>query len=365
MFMQRAIELAKKGIGHVSPNPAVGAVLVKKGKIIGEGWHRKYGGPHAEVEAVKNARENVKGATLYVTLEPCCHFGKTPPCTDLVVSSGIKKVVIGMKDPFPKVHGKGFGILKKNKIEVEYLSKSSPDYKAIRTMMQSYIKWMTTGLPYITLKAGISLDGKVATRTGQSQWITSDRARKDARMERSLCDAVLVGSGTVLADDPELAPHGRFRNKNLLRVIIDPALELKTSLDVFRDENVFVACSNLASEKNREKFKKANIDFKSFGVKKVSLKKLLQHLGKKYVQHLYVEGGSGTHGYFVDDAYYDPLLVDRVLFYIAPKIIGGVDSLPAVGGRGFATLEKSLKLDNVETSMVGDDLKYMGVVNFY
>lgn len=364
--MQRAIQLAKKGIGHTSPNPSVGAVLVKDGQIVGEGWHKKYGGPHAEVMAIDKAKFGVQGATMYVTLEPCCHFGKTPPCTDLLVSSGIRKVVIGMKDSFPKVYGKGYDILKKNNIEVEYISKNSVDYKEINIFMQSYFKWMTTGLPYVTLKAGVSLDGRVATKTGQSQWITGEKARKDARIERSMCDAVLVGSGTVRADNPELASHGKFKKKNLLRVIIDPTLDLDTNLDVFRDQNVFVVCTNLASEKNKNKFQKAMVEFKSFGPKKVSLKKLLQYLGKEYnIQHLYVEGGSGTHGYFVDDALLDPLLVDRVLFYIAPKIIGGVSAVPVVGGRGVGGVDKSLILNTVKTEMVGEDVKYQGYKNLY
>ena len=364
-FMTRAIELAKKGSGSTSPNPAVGAVVVKNKKIVGEGYHKKIGAAHAEVMALREAGAKAKGATIYVTLEPCCHHGRTPPCTEAIIEAGITKVVAGTRDPFPKVNGRGGQLLGRHGIDVEYLPKSSALAQSVRALNQPFFKWAGTGLPYVTIKAGISLDGRIATRTGHSQWITSEGARKDARLERSMCDAVLVGAGTVRADNPELAAHGRLSKKSLLRVIMDPELSLPTSKQVFRDEHVLVACTNLAKKKDKERFDRASIAHKSFGPKRISIKRLLQYLGKKEIQHVYVEGGSGTHGFFFDDARLDPLLVDRALFYIEPKIIGGSDAMSVVGGRGVAKVTDALSLNSVQMGTVDGTIKVEGVTNQY
>ncbi len=367
-FMQRAIELAKKALGKTSPNPVVGAVLVQEGKIIGEGYHRKAGTAHAEIRALRDAEKNghsVKGATLYITLEPCCHHGQTPPCTEALIEARVAHVVMGMIDPFPKVHGKGRDALQDAGIEVSCLTKQSTLAQEIHSLNQSFFKWAESGLPYITLKAGMSLDGKIATRSGDSKWITSEKARKDARIERSMCDAVLVGAGTVRADDPELGPHGTFVKKPLLRIVMDPTLTLDLSQRVFRDAYVFVATTNQASEKDTQRFEQAGIAFKSFGQKKISLKRLLQFLGKLDVQHIYVEGGSGTHGYFCDDARIDQLLVDRVLFYVEPVLLGGKEATPVVGGRGVKHVVDGIHLIDTTTQMVGGTIKVEGFVNIY
>ncbi|OGH69694.1 MAG: riboflavin biosynthesis protein RibD [Candidatus Magasanikbacteria bacterium RIFCSPHIGHO2_02_FULL_51_14] len=368
--MHRAYELARKGIGFTSPNPAVGAVIVKNGKIIGEGWHKKAGGKHAEVIALRQAQgklkkskgKGVKGSTLYVTLEPCCHFGQTPPCVDAIISSGIKKVVVGMKDPHKKVDGGGIRALRKAGIVVELLNTKSVLAKEIRMLNQPFIKWAMTGFPYVVLKAAVSLDGKIATRTGESKWITGLEAREDARLERSLCDAVFVGAGTVHADNPELAAHGKFRQKKLLRVIIDG--NLSTSRDfrkkVFRDEHVFVACADMATKKNQEKFRRAGIPFQSFGRDSVSVKKLLHYLGRHNIQSVFVEGGAGIHG-----AFHDSRMIDKVIFYIAPKIIGGIDSLSAVGGEGVKKMSEAAELKEVQVDRVGSDVKIVGQINVY
>lgn len=362
VFLERALELAKRGIGFTSPNPAVGAVIVKNEKIIGEGWHKRAGGEHAERGAIQDIRDikDIKGATMYVTLEPCCHWGKTPPCVDSIVAAGIKKVVVGMKDPFEKVNGKGIAFLKKHGIQVELLNTKSIQYKEIRELNQPFIKWAKTGLPYVVLKAAISLDGKIATRTGESKWITSPKARDDARLERSLCDAVIVGAGTVAADDPELAAHGKYKNKKLLRVIIDPELGLSMNKRVFRDENVFVACTDQATSKNRRRFEKAGIEYKSFGKNKISIKKLLEYLAKRNIQKLFVEGGAGVHGTF-----HDQRMIDEIIFYIAPKIIGGVDALSAVGGEGIKKLSEAVELTEVKIEQIADDIKIRGILERY
>ncbi|MBI4232252.1 bifunctional diaminohydroxyphosphoribosylaminopyrimidine deaminase/5-amino-6-(5-phosphoribosylamino)uracil reductase RibD [Candidatus Peregrinibacteria bacterium] len=377
-FMWRALELAKKGLGFTSPNPLVGAVIVKGGEIVGEGYHRKAGTDHAEIVAIKQVmkKSGIKSvdldpalfhnATLYVTLEPCSHIGKTPSCARAIVAAGFKKVCIGMKDPFDLVNGRGIKFLRDHGVELELCKPGSRLYGAIGLINQQFIKSSTISLPYVVLKAGMSLDGKIATATGESKWITGDLALRDARLERSACDAVLVGAGTVLADDPELAPYGRFSSKKLLRVIIDPALTLPFDLKVFRDENVFVAyCSGLASSKNLKRYDSAGINCKAFGSNRISISRLLGFLSKKSIQSVFVEGGSSVHGSFCDEALAGKKVVDKVIFYVAAKIIGGKDSLAVIGGDGALSLVKSLRLTDLEFEKVGMDLKLSALVNRY
>lgn len=348
--MQRAYELAQKGLGFTSPNPAVGALLVHKGNIIGEGHHKKAGKAHAEIAALADAKKRKKsvfGSTLYVTLEPCVHTGKTPPCVDTIISSGIKKVVIGMKDPSEKVSGKGAQRLRRAGIKVGWLSSKKKLYKDIRLLNQPFIKHATTGLPYVTIKAGMSLDGKIATRTRQSQWITGERARNDARMMRSQHDAVLVGAGTVRADNPELAAHGRWKKKSLLRVIVDPTGSCSKTSRMFRDDHVLVASSGAL-----------------FGKSRISIKKLLRYLGKKNYQSVFVEGGSGVHGSFFDEFSRDQSVIDRVVAYVSPRVIGG-EGIPFVGGKGVTDLSQAVMLNDVLTEQIGNDIKISGYYNTY
>lgn len=375
--MRRALELARQGMGFTSPNPCVGAVIVKGGKIVAEGWHARAGDDHAEVVAIKEMMKKsgivtvdiepalFQNATLYVTLEPCCHRGKTPPCVSVLVKAGFQRVVIGMKDPFPKVNGKGVSFLKKHGIRVSLVKEGSVLHREIRVLNQSFIKSVTTGLPYVTMKAALSLDGKIATSTGDSKWITAKKTRMDARIERSYCDAVLVGSGTVLADNPELAVLSEFRGKKFLRVVVDNKLLLKTNLKVFRDENVLVACSMVATSKNKKRFDDAGIKFRSFGSQRVSMKKLLKYLGTLNIQSVFLEGGSGINGVLFEENLEAGNLIDRVLFYFAPKIIGGQNSLSVIGGMGMEKISKSIKVNSVKTQFIGDDLKYEGLLNFY
>jgi diaminohydroxyphosphoribosylaminopyrimidine deaminase / 5-amino-6-(5-phosphoribosylamino)uracil reductase len=325
-FIERALELAKKGQGFVSPNPCVGAVLVEKGKIIAEGWHKKAGGDHAEVMAVKSAGgKDLSKAILYVTLEPCCHFGKTPPCADLILEKKIKRVVVGMKDSFIKG---------KNKVEFDLLDQKSELAKKIRMMNQGFLKFVRAGLPYVTLKAGVSLDGKIASYKGDSKWITSEQSRNDAYCERSLNDAVLVGAGTVKEDDPELSAHGKFKNKKLLRIILDKDGILENDKKVFRDDNYLLI------------------------KKQISIKELLKDLGKKGIQYLYVEGGSDVFRQF-----FEAKMFDRVLLYIAPKLIGGKNSLPFIGGKGVAELSDCPFLRDLRISPLGTDFKLEGYLH--
>ncbi len=360
-FMLRAVELARKGIGLTSPNPVVGSVVVHKGRIVAEGWHKKAGGDHAEIVAIKKfCKLGVDAAKceLYVTLEPCCHVGKTGPCTTAIIEAGFKKVFIGMRDPFSQVNGGGVKALKKAGVEVEFIGKKDGLIRQIAEINQSFLKWVRTALPYVVLKAGMSLDGKIATVAGESKWITSEVARKDGRMERGKYDAVLVGSGTVRKDDCELAALDK--KKNLLRIIIDKDLSLPTTRKVFRDENVFVACTDLASVENQNRFLKAGVDFKSFGKSRVDIPQLLAYFGKWGVQSIFVEGGAKTHGAFFDSGNFD-----KVIFYIAPKIIGGEKSPSVIGGAGVTRLSEISDLGDMECEKIGKDLKVTAVRHFY
>lgn len=367
IYMRRAYELAKQGLGFTSPNPAVGAVMVKGKRILGEAYHKKAGALHAEPGAISKAlrQGSAKGSDLYVTLEPCCHFGKTPPCVDAIRASGIRRVYIGMRDPSVKVNGKGVRALNNFGIQVIELNSSSILYKEIRRLNQPFIKYELWGLPYVVFKFASSLDGKIATRTGDSKWITGKIARRDARLERSLCDAVIVGAGTVRADNPELAAHGVYRSKHLLRVIIDPDLSLSTSARVFRDAHLFVACTDRASQKKMREFGSKGIAFRSFGAERVSVSKLLRYLGKIGIRKVFVEGGSAVLGSFFDAALKDRNMIDEVLSYTSPMLIGGLEAKGAIGGRGSTRLDQTLAFEDTSFALLGKDAKWRGTVNIY
>lgn len=359
--------LAKKGEGFTSPNPCVGAVIVKGGKILAEGWHKKAGEDHAEIVAIKkiSKKSDLKGSSLYVTLEPCCHTGKTPPCVNSIVDAGIKEVFVGMVDPFAKVKGKGVKFLKKHGVKVEILKPTSELAKTISDINQPFIKSVKLGLPYVILKAGISLDGKIATSTGDSKWITSEASRDDSRVERSKCDCVIVGSGTVDKDNPNLFAAALYNSKRILRIVIDKFLSSNVNKNIFRDKNVFVATMDMASKINKDKFTKAGIKFKFFGEHVVSIKKLLVYLNSIGIQSVFVEGGGSVHGHFYDAAIKDKTLVDKVIFYIAPKLIGGEKSLSVIGGTGYESISKIDSFKNSELKKIGEDFKFTGVFNSY
>lgn len=377
IFMKRAIELARKGEGFTSPNPCVGAVIVKGGQIVAEGWHEKAGADHAEIVAIKQMMMKsgimtvdiepmlFHNATLYVTLEPCAHTGKTPPCVKAVAAAGFSRVVIGMRDPFKKVNGKGISYLKKHGIKVSIIKPTSKLAEEVRAINQPFIKTVTLGLPYLTLKAGLSLDGKIATSSRNSKWITNEKSRIDSKIERSKCDAVIIGARTVCADNPELAAIGDYKSKNLLRVIVGDKFNFDKSMKVFRDQNVLIACSDAMPSKLKKKFIDASVSVKSFGKKKVVLKKLLKYLSLNGVHSVFVEGGSGLNGSLFDENLADSKLVDRVLFYYAPKLVGGEKSLSVIGGTGIDKISDSIDIVKSKFELIDQDLKYDGVINFY
>lgn len=355
--MKRAIKLAKKGIGYTNPNPLVGAVIVKNEKIIGEGFHEIYGGPHAEVNAFNNAVEDVKGATMYVTLEPCSHFGKTPPCANLIVEKGISKVIIGMKDPNSLVAGKGIEILKDSGIEVE-VGILEED---INKLNEIFIKFITTKKPFCILKTAMTLDGKIASVTGNSKWITNEESRAYVHMLRHQVSAIMVGVDTVIADNPKLTT--RLTNKNGLdpiRVIVDTTGRIPLDsnvLNINSDAITIVATTNkIDSVKIKaieEKGAKVMITPLKDG--RVDLENLMIKLGEMNIDSILLEGGSVLNFGALEQG-----IVDKVIAFIAPVIIGGNQAKTPVGGKGIESIENAFTLENITTSRFHEDIMIEG-----
>ncbi|MEN2995176.1 MAG: bifunctional diaminohydroxyphosphoribosylaminopyrimidine deaminase/5-amino-6-(5-phosphoribosylamino)uracil reductase RibD [Thermodesulfovibrio sp.] len=353
IFMKRALFLAKKGNWRTSPNPMVGAVIVKNGRIISEGYHKKAGSLHAEAEAIMNAKESLNDATLYVTLEPCCHTDKrTPPCTDAIIKSGIKKVVVGMKDPNPKVSGKGIEILKNHGIKVV----EGVLEEEVKKLNEFYIKYITTNIPFVILKIAMTLDGKIATPLGESKWITSEKSRKFVHLMRSRVDALLSAYGTVLKDNPMFTARIKG-GKNPLRVIIDPELKIPLSYHVYNPPPVTIAVvheKNLNNEKIKSLIDRG-VEVLFFSSEKVNLKWLMEELGKRNITSLMIEGGSSLNSYALWSG-----IVDKVMIFIAPKIIGGAKSYPSVGGVNYKTLDKAFEIRDLRIKKLGEDILIEG-----
>jgi len=347
--MQRAIELAMKGRHNVSPNPLVGAVIVKNNKIIGQGYHKKFGSHHAEVEALKDAKVNLLGATMYVSLEPCCFSQKTPPCIDAILTSGIKKVVIATLDPNPKVNGRGVKILRKNGIEVDIgLLKQEAD-----ELNEIFIKNMKKNLPFVVVKTAQSIDGKITTHKNESRWITTKKSRDFSKELRDKYDAVLVGINTVLKDNPTL--NGKTSKPH--KVILDPSLKISFDCELIKKfpEKVIIVCKSGKGEAKSKRLTKQGVKVIQLKPRVYSVKNILRELFKLGIMSVFVEGGSFTIGKFFDGRF-----VDKVYFFIAPKIIGGVMSLPSVGGLGFSTPQKSAEIKKLEIKMIGKDILVSG-----
>jgi len=366
-FMRLALRLARRGYGATSPNPQVGAVLVQHGKIIGHGWHRRAGLPHAEIEALRDAQKkghNPTGATLYVTLEPCCTHGRTPPCTDAIIAAGIKKVVISATDPNPSHAGKGFRILKRAGIEVVTGVLAEEGTR----LNGAFNHWICQRTPFVTVKAAMTLDGKIATASGESKWITGEQARAYGMKLRQGSDAILVGVNTILADDPSLTIRsqksgGRSPNKNsrLRRIVLDSQARTPLTAKVVSDEQAALTTIVVSKQapKNRvaalakrvkvmvvpansnRKTKKAKLD----------LAWLLRQLGAEQVTSLLVEGGGEVNASFLLGGF-----AQRVAFFYAPKILGGRDARKAVAGDGAKSLSEVISLQDVVWRKLGDDL---------
>ena len=358
-YIKRALKLAAKAHGMTSPNPMVGAIIVKDGKLISEDFHRKAGDRHAEVLAIEKAGKNARGSTLYVNLEPCCHTEKrTPPCTKAILNAGIKKVIIGMKDPNPKVSGKGISELQSADIFV----KSGILEDEAKRLNEVYIKYITTEKPFVTLKIAMTLDGKIATPEGQSKWITAEKARRIVHRLRSRVDAIMTAIGTVKADDPQLTARIKG-GKNPLRIILDPNLEIPLNAKILQipPETLIIARKSVVTNQHspvNEKEKmllNRGVNIILYDGEKVNLDWLVKRLGEMQITSVLIEGGSSLNAHALKDG-----IVDKVMFFIAPMIIGGRDSFPAVGGRNYKKLEDAYRIRDAKIRQIGADFLIEG-----
>ncbi len=353
-FMRRTLRLALKAKGKTSPNPLVGALVVRNREIIGKGFHRKAGLPHAEIIALEKAKGKTKDAVLYVTLEPCSTYGRTPPCVDRILEAKIKRVIIGMLDPNPVNRGKAIKILKKNNVDVKigFLEEE------IKKINEPFIKYVTKRLPFVTVKVGQSLDGKIATRKGESKWITSEKSRDYAKRLRRFYDAIMVGVNTVIRDNSELR-DGKFK------VIVDSNLRIPLNTRIFskNPKSVIIATSKDKRRKKREKLEKMGVRILEIREKngRVDLLDLLERLAKLEITNILVEGGGKLIG-----SLFDRGLVDKVMFFISTsKIIGGKDAISSVEGEGIANLKRVIRLKDVKTKRLGEDILVEGYVHRY
>ena len=351
-YMLRAIQLAKLGMGYTSPNPMVGCVIVNQdNKIIGEGWHKKFGGPHAEIEAINNAHENncdVRGSTVYVTLEPCSHYGKTPPCAKRLAQEGVSQVVIGMQDPNTLVNGQGIRILEEAGIKVTFASEEINEQ--CKTLNKGFIFVHKYKRPFVTLKAAISLDGKMCLANGSSKWITGEEARKEAHVMRSENDAVLVGVNTVIADDPELTVR-HVKGVNPLRVVLDSKLRTPAEAKIIARDGKCLVITGETADSEREK---ALIEAGARVARlPEGLHNVLEYLASQGVLTLMTEGGAGVLSSFLREG-----LADYAKFFIAPRIFGEGRGLDLA--MNFPDVGKALKLSGVKSKRLGDDFVIEG-----
>jgi diaminohydroxyphosphoribosylaminopyrimidine deaminase / 5-amino-6-(5-phosphoribosylamino)uracil reductase len=360
--MTLALRLAAKGRGKTSPNPMVGALVVKNGRIVGRGYHHGPGQPHAEILALSQAGPHAHGATLYVTLEPCCHLLKrTPPCVPAVIQSGVRQVVVAMADPNRMVQGRGIAALRKAGIIVT----TAVAQEEAAQLNRAYLHWMKTGRPYVILKAGMTLDGKIATAMGESRWITGLRARYDVHRLRSQVDAVVVGVGTVLKDNPRLT--ARLFDRPLkpaarqpLRIVLDSRLRTPATAAVCQRQNrakTLIVTTGRASQFRRRQFARAGVEVQPISAKngRVSFPALLTMLGKRGVTSVLIEGGST-----VNAVAWREKLVNHVVLYLAPILLGGQDAKAVIGGRGPKRMAQAIRLRHVTVRRIGEDVVVEG-----
>lgn len=360
LCLLRALRLARRGVGKTSPNPCVGAVLVRGGRVIGEGWHRRAGRPHAEVEAIADAArrgESARGATLFVTLEPCCTHGRTPPCTEAILAAGIRRVVVAATDPNPHHAGRGLTLLRAAGVTVELAPSESRTAKEAALLNEAFNHWIVTRTPFVTVKAAMTLDGKIATSTGESKWITGPAARRIGLQWRAASDAILVGIRTVLADNPSLTARdaaGRLR-KPLRRIVLDSLARTPLDSAVVSDDSApltTVVVSRAApAQRVRALAARVNVLVAPTARGRINLRWLLAKLGAEGITRLLVEGGGEVNAAFLSAG-----LAQRVAFFYAPKILGGRDARPAVAGDGAKRLADLVPLRDVHWRRVGDDL---------
>lgn len=358
VYMKRAIRLARKGRGKTSPNPMVGAVLVREGRVVGEGYHAAAGKDHAEISALAEASKESIGATLYTNLEPCCHEGKrTPPCTEAIIRGRIQRVVSAMKDPNPLVFGKGFKILKRAGIEIS----EGLLLQEAQRLNEAFIKHTHTGLPYVVLKAAMTLDGRIAAASGESRWISGPKARREVDRLRADADGVMIGIGTVLADNPALCLR-EIKGRNPLRIVIDPLLKIPMRSHLVTSVAVaptLVFTTIRAASTKIAALKKSGVQIEVLSSSKglISFEALLNDLGKRGIVRLLIEGGGKLNGIALRSN-----LVDRVIFYISPRFLCGEDAIAVVRGKALGGLDSALTLDQVDVRRLGDDIRIEGEV---
>lgn len=356
-YMRQALRLARQGVGKTSPNPMVGAVIVKDDRVIGRGYHHRFGGNHAEINALHNASESVAGATIYVTLEPCCHYGKTPPCVDAIIQSNIGRVVVGTLDPNPRVNGKSVERLRQQGIE----TRVGILEEECRSLNEAYARHITTGIPLVTVKFAQTLDGRIATASRDSRWISSEKSRRLAHQLRTINDAIMVGIGTVLADDPRLTAR-LVRGKSPTRIILDSRLRIPLEARVLTEPETaptIIATTPHADEKKLTRLRQMGIEVLPTGEDErgeVDLRQLLGMLGQRGIASLLVEGGAGviTSLLRLD-------LVDRLVIIMAPRIMGR--GIEAVGELNISEVSQTLKLSFRKIYRMGEDLVVEARVN--
>lgn len=357
-YMRLAMQLAGNAIGRTSPNPLVGAVIVKDNRVVGCGWHRKAGTPHAEVHALNQAGELAQGADVYVTLEPCAHYGKTPPCSKALVEAKVKNVYGGLLDVNPKVAGKGFKILEDAGIHVEYGFLQDE----LRKQNEVFFKWIEHKKPFIVLKAAMTLDGKIATATGQSKWITNETSRAYGYKLRDIYDGIMVGINTVIEDNPMLTARVDG-GKNPIRIVVDSSLKIDINANVVQDKSAktIVATTDKADKDKILKLQAQDVDVIVVDKDendKVDIEKLLDILGQQNICSILVEGGATLSGSFVAKK-----SVDKVYFFIAPKIVGGKEAKTPVAGIGILNLQEALALKDIQIEKLEEDILIIGRVD--
>ena len=354
-FMQEAHSLAKSAQGRTTPDPMVGAVLVKDGQIISMGYHGEVATPHAEDWAIQKAGEKAKGATLYLNLEPCCHFGNNPPCTEKIIEAGVKEVVASMKDPNPLVKGKGFKILKRHgiKVRVGLLEEEA------KKLNEVFIKYITSKMPFVVLKTAMTLDGKIATRTGASRWVAGKESRQYAHHLRNVYDAILVGVRTVLVDNPRLDVRLVKKVKDPIRIVLDSYARTPLKADILKTgtAQTIIAVGPKAPKKKIQQLKKAGAEVIKVSAPKgrVNMKDLFKKLAKKGITSVLVEGGGEVGASALEAG-----LVDKVYFFIVPKIFGGRDAVTPVEGKGVRLPSQAWHLKNIHFEKVGEDFLVTG-----
>ncbi len=349
-FLKEALKLAKKGMGWTNPNPMVGAVLVKNGRVIGKGYHKRVGSDHAEIDAIKFSQESSEGAILYVNLEPCSHFGRTPPCVDEIIKARISRVVCCTLDPNPKVNGKGVAKLKKAEVDVSVGILQDQ----ARVLNETFFTFHEKKRPFVALKFASSLDGKIATKTGDSKWITNEKARNYARNLRSCYQAVLVGVNTVIKDNPHLGVRIKGK-KDPLRIVLDSTLRIPLESLVLRDSNILIVTTSKYNKQNLACLVRKGVQIVVLSGKQISVPELLSKLKERAIISVLVEGGGKTIGPFADSG-----LADKVYAFLSPILIGGKQAISAVEGEGVEKINQAINLETISYKKFEDNFLITG-----